>query len=518
MTHFSRARPLCDAEAVASESQQNNDETESSKTVNIVTKTETSGIQRINDETIQNLRPHSSVLGLWKEMFSKSRTDDKNADQKLLEKKSTMWILSFMITRDFKKFLMFIIITLAIIGMIVYEINSFVKLNSSTGKKTGNDTEWFSWLFGFNTDTTSEEDQSWCNQYKDNLVLAFCSSLVSWICVYIDILFALFYQPFFKLHNDTFEEKIEKLIRMKKKEGITDNRNSKLRYIESLGENLEYSLLFDERAPIDLLASNYLKSLAAKFKIENESQVKKSLERTKTSVRTFATILTGILLITELLFVILENASAVPYINMDAYLQGDAGDLWKLRQVSRPVIYYIAFSFAKCFSSIASIKFMDSRMKKQFNEAERRITEWTTEDQLDSDKVEVREKKIHRESDTNTFLEMGFFKTILTYLTGQAILMLIEFFFVEMMVTDWEGEHLLSNPWIGINNVVLLLSSFVAVKHSIDFIAINSGHEDLIGKMRSIGRQTIFGNVDGSMYHVSKSQMDQNCTGQFLRW
>ena len=91
--------------------------------------------------------------------------------------------------------------------------------------------------------------------------------------------------------------------------------------------------------------------------------------------------------------------------------------------------------------------------------------------------------------------------------------MLLEFFFVEMMVTDWEGEHILNNPWISINNFALLISSLVAVKHSIDFLAINSGHKKLTDKMRSIGRETMYGNVDGHMYFTPKKDkyIYENC-------
>ena len=79
------------------------------------------------------------------------------------------------------------------------------------------------------------------------------------------------------------------------------------------------------------------------------------------------------------------------------------------------------------------------------------------------------------------------------------MLMILEFFYVELLITSWEGEHLFENWWIGINNILIFLVSLVSCKRAIDYFSLNVGHKILVEKVRNMRRRDFFGEIDGKL-------------------
>jgi hypothetical protein len=76
--------------------------------------------------------------------------------------------------------------------------------------------------------------------------------------------------------------------------------------------------------------------------------------------------------------------------------------------------------------------------------------------------------------------------------------MIIEFYYVELMITHWEGEEWKENWWTALNNLLMVVGVLLYSKRAVDYYVINT-HPLLKSKCAEIKRSGFLGDIDGKL-------------------
>ena len=201
------------------------------------------------------------------------------------------------------------------------------------------------------------------------------------------------------------------------------------------------------------------------------------------------------------LFGIIKHFSDLPYIDFNLFVECGWKDLFDpdnnepchddakqelgdARKVIKPAYFYVIICLTELFATSTLFYFTVAKVH------------------------EMSKKRRNQDSIINakhriTFLEFGFCKAAILALTEIPILMLLEFFTYELLLTDHHGEYFGKTEWTAINNLIMVFGLIFYGVYAVEYFLINT-HKQLKTKSNEIKRDNLLGRIDDeiSFYHL----------------
>ena len=328
-------------------------------------------------------------------------------------------------------------------------------------------------------------------------------AVVIWITTYIDFLTAWCFEVeeesrlSGKRNRSGNSENLDKLFNFSTKIPLIQKNQAQVNQPKNV-QTVKKVESYDFESPISAFLKPGVKRIKKKFQTTNGSSM---LAKTLLVFRK----LIGLIFVgvTSLsfgsFFETIQHFTDLPYINFEIFVkcgwkqlftgkeQFCHGDLEKARQVVKPGYFYVVICLVEIFASATYFYIVVYKMYKLHKSREK--------DLLKTGKI----GPSHR----ITFLEVGFSKAIIFAFTEIPVLMILEFFVYELLVTDHHGENFAGNEWIAINNIIMLFGIILYSLYAVDYFLINT-HPSLKSKRENIRRKTMTGFIIDSIsyYHL----------------